>query len=238
MLTKTNLMIILASAAFFLAPACGAAELAVVPSEGTAARTEDIAEVKRRAIDKALRNAVAETLKSMLSKESLSAPDTVLQAITANPRSYVLNYKIRSEGWINHMELVPAAAGMEAATPGSGVELYHIWIDATVDRDGLRNAIGKYLAVGSDSGPLVINILDVADYPTYKALLAALGKIAVIKDISYNSFSSGRITLLARASGDAPFLAARIAREVPASFTVMEGAGQIIIRPSAGMAVQ
>lgn len=211
------------------------ADMQAISSEGTAAKSDDIADVKKRAIDHALKNAVTEALNSILSKESLSAPDSVMQSLLANPRSYVTTYKIRSEGWVTHMDLIPAGALPDGVSSAAGTELYHIWIEASVDRDALRDAITKFLAINESAGPLVINILDVRGYAEFRALVTSLQKIAVIKDLSYNSFSNGRITMLAVASGSASNLAARIARELPENYTVVDGAGQIIIRPSAGL---
>lgn len=211
------------------------ADMEAISSEGTATKSDDIADVKRRAIDHALKNAVTEALNSILSKESLSAPDAVMQSLLANPRSYVTTYKIRSEGWVTHMDLVPAGALPDGVSSAAGAVLYHIWIDASVDNDTLRDAVTKFLAINEGSGPVAINIMDVRGYAEFRALVTALQKIAVIKDLSYNSFSNGRITMLAVASGGASNLANRIARELPENYTVVEGAGQIIIRPSAGL---
>ena len=235
---KKHLKILFIALVLIIPSLVNGADIEVVPSEGTALKSDDIADVKRRAIDHALKNAVSDAAKAILTKESLSANDPVMQALTSEARRFVLNYKIRSEGWVNHMDMPPSGAMPEGVTAAGGVELYHIWVDASVDNGALRQAIGKYLSVESFSAPLVINIMDVRDYTVFKGLLASLRKITVIKDISYNSFSNGRITLLARASGEPSTLAGRIARELPQDFTVTEGAGQIIIRPSEGLATE
>ncbi|HEY4708399.1 MAG TPA: hypothetical protein VII64_13145 [Thermodesulfobacteriota bacterium] len=232
-------ILIFAIAASLLLPSPAlSADMETISSEGTASKSDDIADVKRRAIDHALKNAVAGAINSILSRESLSAPDAVMQSLLANPRSYVTTYKIRSEGWVTHMDLVPAGALPDGGSPAAGAELYHIWIDASVDKDALRDAITKFLAINGASGPLMINILDVRGYAEFRALVSALQRIAVIKDLSYNTFSNGRITMLAVASGGASNLANRIARELPENYTVVEGAGQIIIRPSKGLSLE
>lgn len=214
-------------AALLLFPqAAFAGDIELVQAEGTAVKADDITEVKKKAMDQALRQAVLDSAKSLLAKESLGAPANVLESIAASPRSYVVNYKIRSEGWITHMD----SAQQEGAT---GTELYHIWIDASIDADALRAAVSKLVSMGGSTGQVTINILDVKDNPTFKLIVGLLQKIASIKEVSYNSFASGRITLTAIVSGDAPSIAGRIAKELPEKFAVMEGAGQIIIRPSA-----
>lgn len=213
------------AALVLLLPGYGlAGDITLVQAEGTASKADDIVEVKKKAMDQALRKAVLETARELLAKESLSATDQALQTIASSPRAYVLNYKIRSEGWITHMD---------SAQQENGTELYHIWIESSIDTGALRAALSKVVSTTESLGLVVINIIDVKDYPTFKLVLDSLQKIAFIKEVSYNSFSPGRITLVASASGDAPSLAGRIAKEVPEKFAVMEGAGQIIIRPSA-----
>lgn len=230
-------LIIFAAALSLLLPSLAlSADVQAISSEGTATKSGDIADVKKRAIDNALKNAVTEALNSILSRESLSAPDAVMRSLLENPSSYVTTYRIRSEGWVMHMDLVPVGALPDGVSSAAGTELYHIWMDASVDRDALRDAITRFLAVNEASGPLVINIIDVRDYAEFRALVSSLQKIAVIKDLSYDTFSNGRITMLAVVSGGASNLANRISRELPGNYTVAEGAGQIIIRPSAGLA--
>ncbi|WKZ32753.1 MAG: hypothetical protein QY316_12715 [Thermodesulfobacteriota bacterium] len=232
-------LILLAVSATAHFNAAEAADIVVIPSEGTAARSDDMARMKRSALDGALVNAVRDAVNSILVKESLVAPEAVLKDMTSSPGAYVLNYRIRSEGLVMHMDALPAGGPLPVdASPGAGVEFYHVWIDASVDRDALRDAITKYLAVSAYQSPLVINIIDVVDYGTFNGLLSSIRKIAVIKHLSYRSFSPGRVTLLAETGASARMLAARIANEVPEKFAVVEGAGQIIIRPSEGLSLE
>lgn len=223
---KRALFAAVATVVFMLPSAAPAANMALVPAEGTAQRADDIAEVKKRAMDDALRKAVIEAARSILAKEALSLTDQALSQVASAPRAYVVNYRIRSEGWVTHMD--PATIDGAAVT-----ELYHIWLEATVDADALRAAVVRLAAAGTSLGRVVINILEVSDYPTFRLVVRAVEKVPSITDVSYGSFARGRMTLVATVSGDAAQLAARIAREVPEQFAVMEGAGQIIIRPSA-----
>lgn len=223
---KKAVFSIFAALVFMLPQAAFSGDITLVQAEGTAAKADDITEVKKKAMDQALRHAVLDSTKSLLARESLNAPANVLESIASSPRSYVINYKIRSEGWITHMD----SAQQEGA---AGTELYHIWIDASIDTDVLRTAVSKLVSMGASTGQMTINILDVKDNTTFKLIVSSLSKIASIKEVSYSSFASGRITLIATVSGDAPSIAGRIAKELPEKFAVMEGAGQIIIRPSA-----
>ena len=206
-------------------------EATVIQSEGVTAKSEDITEVKRKALDKALRSAVMESAKAILAKEGLKAPANGLEQLVSSPRAFVLNYKIRSEGWVTHLDAAPQTPSPEPSV-SAGAEFYHIWIDASIDTDALRSAVAKLASAGGSTGSVTINLMDIKDYPTFTLLVDSLKKIAFIKEVSYSSFTNGRITLSATVSGDASVLAGRIAKEVPEKFIVMEGAGQIIIRPS------
>lgn len=227
---KNLVLALFAALAFILPGAAISGDVTLIQSEGIAAKSDDITEVKRKAMDQALRAAVLESAKTILARESLSAPANAVESIASSPRAFVLNYKIRSEGWITHMD--SASQSAEGATT-IGTEMYHIWIDASIDTTALRAAVSKLVSTGASTGQVVINLMDVRDYPTFALLMESLQKIAFIKEVSYGSFTKGRITLTAIVSGDASQLAGRIAREVPEKFAVMEGAGQIIIKPSA-----
>lgn len=226
------ILALFAALAFILPEAAISGDVTLIQAEGIAAKSDDIAEVKRKAMDQALRAAVLESAKTILARESLSAPANAIESIASMPRAFVLNYKIRSEGWITHMDSASQTASPEASS-AAGTELYHIWIDASIDATALRAAVAKLVSTGASTGQVVINLMDVRDYPTFALLVESLQKIAFIKEVSYGSFTKGRITLMAIVSGDASQLAGRIAREVPENFAVMEGAGQIIIKPSA-----
>ena len=230
---KKALFALTAALAFILPGAAFSGDVTLIQAEGIAAKSDDIAEVKRKAMDQALRAAVLESAKTILAKESLSVPANAIESLASMPRAFVLNYRIRSEGWITHMDS-PEPASPEAPVAGTGSsELYHIWIDASVDTSALRGAVARLASTDASTSQVVINLLDVRDYPTFALLVEALQKITFIKELSYGSFTNGRITLTATVAGDASSLAGRIAREVPEKFAVMDGAGQIIIRPSA-----
>lgn len=228
---KTALLAFFATAVFMLPSAALSREATVIQSEGVTAKSEDITEVKRKALDKALRSAVLESARAILAKEGLKAPANSLEQLVSSPRAFVLNYKIRSEGWVVHLDAAPQTPSPEP-TVSAGAEFYHIWIDASIDTDALRSAVARLASTGGSTGLVTINLMDIKDYTTFNLLVDSLKKIAFIKELSYSSFTNGRITLNATVAGDASALSGRIAKEVPEKFVVMEGAGQIIIRPS------
>lgn len=213
-----------------------AREIEAVKAEGTAVRSDDAADVKRKAIDQALKNAVGEALESLLAKESADSNLSAVEpAITASPRSFILNYRILSEGWINHMDQVPAISENlpEGATQATGTEVYHIWIEASIDNAALLAEVTKLTAVAGFDNEITLNILGVRDFKTYREIKSSLERIATIKDLSYESFLNGRIVLTARTSGSARALTERIAKEVSEYFAVIEGSEtMIVIKPS------
>ena len=227
----------------FAAPAFAAAEdLSAVRSEGIASKSADFNEVKRKALDQALKNAVITAAETIIKKDSVDInPDAARAAVSSSPRSFVLNYKILAEGWINHMEEVPPVPTdlPDAAeqTPGA-VELYHIWIEASVDAGQVKSELLR--AAGGDTltSAVKINILDLVDYGAFKNLIedgspASLKRIASIKDLSYNSFSRGRIEVTATVSGSADGLSEKVAREAGDSFMVIAGGpNMLIIKPA------
>lgn len=222
----------------FAAPAFAVAEdLNAVRSEGIASKSADFNEVKRKALDQALKNAVITAAETIIKKDSVDINlDVARAAVSSSPRSFVLNYKILAEGWINHMEEIPPVPTdmPDAAeqTPGA-VELYHIWIEASVDSGQVKNELLR--AAGGDTLTSVVklNILDLVDYAAFKNLMTSLKRIAVIKDLSYNAFSRGRIEVTATVSGPADGLSEKVAREAGDSFRVIAGGpNMLIIKPA------
>lgn len=209
-----------------------AQDATVVKAEGVAGKSEDAAEVKRKAIDRALKGAVAEAIKELAKKEGIADPGPIDKDALSAPRSYVLNYRVISEGWITHMEPVPvpdSAPEDDRTAPQMGVELYHIWIEASVDNEALRAAIGR-AAQNESTYPVTLNILGVIDYGAFKGLVSSLERIALIKDLSYNSFYRGRVTLTAKSYAPNAALAERISRELPEGFVAFPSGQAIIIK--------
>ncbi|MBI1912201.1 MAG: hypothetical protein HYS21_09380 [Deltaproteobacteria bacterium] len=226
---KTKLAIIYILIALILPFSAFAEDIITIKAEGTASRVDDAAEVKRIAIDKALQNAVSDALKSIMHKDSIDANKALTEAnITSSPRSYVLNYKVLSEGWVTHMDS-PAGLEVPEGENATGLEVYHIWIEASINAEQLRTALNSITSGAESTSIVTINLVDITDYETYRTLLAALGKIAMIKDISYDSFYKGRIVLLAKASGSGQTLLERISKEVEDKFVVFPGGPQVII---------
>lgn len=210
--------------------------VSAVKSEGVAIRAENIAGVKKNAIDQALKNAVASTLNGLIKAEGLEDFDLAAIGILSAPFSYVLNYRILSEGWITHMESVPPIASQLPESYGSfgqnpgGLELFHIWIEASVDSMRLHNDLSKLtLRQEKPAARITLNIIGVNDYATWRSLVDSLGQIPSIKDVSYSSFSRGRIVLALKSTGDGQTLSERIAGKIPGDFAVIPASERVII---------
>ncbi|MBI5642392.1 MAG: hypothetical protein HY954_02840 [Deltaproteobacteria bacterium] len=217
-----------------------AGELITVQSEGAATKTGDAAEEKRKAIDKALKNAVNEALSSYAKKEGVALTRELSEEILSNPRAFILNYKVVSEGWVSHLGPTPLIVDNlpEAGQSPLGVELFHIWIEASIDDGALREAFGKAAAVKDASSIISINIVDVTDYSEYKELIGALKRIALLNGVSYSTFSRGKITLHAKSGAGVGVLIERISKEIPENYIATAGGPETIIIKAAPKVVQ
>jgi hypothetical protein len=114
----------------------------------------------------------------------------------------------------------------------NGVEFYHIWIEAKVDEGQLREDLLRLTGRGEeDIRPVTILILDVFDYATYESIKNDLARIDIVKDISYNSFFTGRIVLTARVQGTADTLLEKLEGQVGERFVLIpSGKDKIIIK--------
>ncbi|MBI4948654.1 MAG: hypothetical protein HY955_00730 [Deltaproteobacteria bacterium] len=203
-----------------------------VKAEGASNRTNDATEEKRLAIDKALKNAVTEALHAVVKAEGLELDKSLAdKEILSSPRSYILNYKVVSEGWVTHMGPTPSIVeSIPAERDAGGVELYHVWIEASVDDGAIRASLGKVMA-GPALSDVFITVLDVTEYQAFSALLASLRRIALLNGLTYGSFQRGRVTLKARSAVGLPALSERISKEAPAGYLVLpNGPSTILIK--------
>lgn len=221
-----------------LPPAFATADdLLAVKAEGVASKSGDVAEVKRKALDQALKNAVLSAADAVIKRDSVDInPDTAKASVSSSPRAFILNYKILAEGWINHMEdMPPAPADLPDAseqTPGA-VELFHLWIEASVDTVQLKSEILRLAGVSEATSTVKLNILDLTDYASFKTLMASLKRVGMIKDLSYGAFSRGRIEVTAKVTGPSNALSEKVAKEAGDGFMVIaNGPGMLIIRPA------
>jgi hypothetical protein len=247
--------IVLFSALLFSHGAICLAEVSVINSEGSARRLDDETATKIRALEDALRSAVSSVLESFTSEESAPQYSEATGEILNNAADYLLNYRILREGWITHHDVSPTPGQgktlpdepgpaepqptdtpleelMTTERPVTGVEFYHIWIEAKVDAERLREDLLKLTGRGEeDIRPVTILIFDVFDYATYESIKNNLARIDIVKDISYNSFFTGRIVLTAKVQGTADTLLDKLEGQVGERFVLIpSGTDKIIIK--------
>ncbi len=219
----------------FLHPGITLAEdWTLVQAEGSLPKSEENVDVKKSALDQAIRKAVSAALDSLIKQDSITLKpvqaDSIEAGIYSNPRNFILNYRIISEGWITHMDVTPppAPAATTAAPNQAGVELYHVWIEANIDAAQLKGLLNR-TTQDESTAFITLTILGVTDYNTYRNLLSSIERITVVNDISYDSFYKGRIVLTAKINGSAQALSERLTKEVAEGFAVIPGGPQAIV---------
>lgn len=234
--------IILACLFYFLFPALLKAEdLAVIKTEAVVSDLEG--DFKKKAVDKAIMDSVRSALDSIMEREAITAAPAVTNAVQANPMDYVINYRIVSEEWKAPVVPQPIDPLQQQTQPVPTPQPitpdqkpmeekgeYHVWVETTVDAVKLRAAVAR--AVGEKTSPVTVTILDVTDYKAYKSIIDSLERIAIVREVVYNSFFRGRIVLTVKSAGSSQALLERVSREVEQSYSVLpSGQTGIIIRP-------
>ncbi len=233
-----------------------AGDTVVVHAEGAARRTDEVPNVKKAALDQALKNAVAEALESVIEREHVDVDPSVIEtSIYSNAVDFVVNFKIITEERKTELvmpplpEPAPVTDGEEGADIAHGadadaavspvepeevepivVETYFVWIEASIDTIRLSDALGKIvLEEERISSTLTLVLLDISDYETYTAIMNALGRIAMLHDITYGSFYPGRFTMSARPAADIRSLVKNISTTAGPDFIVVKGGPRTII---------
>ncbi len=230
-----------------------AGDIVTVHAEGAARQTEKGPDVKKTAIDQALKNAVAEALDAVIEREHVEIDPSVIETgIYSNAIDFVVNFKIISEERKTELVAPEEAEGGEEtekakptegskATPESAalegeeaepvvLETYFIWIEAKIDTVRLSDALGKIvLEEERISSKLTLVLLDITDYETYTKIVDALGRIAMLHDLSYSSFSPGRFTMTAKPATGIRSLVKSISTAAGPDFIVVGGGRRLII---------
>lgn len=108
---------------------------------------------------------------------------------------------------------------------------YRVEVEVSVDSVRLRALVAAAIS-GNGTSEVAIKIVDITDYGAYRTIFDSLGRIALIKEISYGSFSRGRITLSVKTAASSGALLERIVKEVGERCSVEpDGSRTIIIRP-------
>ncbi|MEE9615228.1 MAG: hypothetical protein V3W31_09840 [Thermodesulfobacteriota bacterium] len=217
-------------------------EITAVEAEGAAPRLEDERETRALALENALKDAVTTALGEVLTEEAVEAYSGILNVtIYPNARDYVLNYRILSMGWITHLANAPfpppeprpgdapqPAGGVE----GVGVEAYHVWIEASVDIRRLKKEVRSMTVMGvEETSNVTLTVLGVTDYAALEELKRMLGRMEIVRDVSYRSFSRERFEVDVEVAGTARTLVEWIDREAGDRFVVVpEGGDRVVVR--------
>jgi len=255
---------VIALSAAVAPPSARAEEASAVRAEGMAVKTAVMAEVKKKAVDRALANAVGKALETLITKETIEGTPglkvLVDKAVYSRADAFVTNYRVVAEGWMTHMDLstvpaedleqdepeaaldaaggggdAPEPGGVEDETP-AWVEAYHIQVEASIDMAGLRRVVERIAPDnGRSSSEITVSILDVADYRTYNRLVRSIRRVPGVEELSYSSFYRGRIVMKAATALPTRTLIKDISKKAGRRFEVSPGGlRRIIIRPAAG----
>lgn len=189
-------------------------ESMVIKTEASAIMRQGGSDVKAIALEEALKNAVSEAI-IILTGGERPAARTEAQILSEH-RAFITNYRVITENWVKASVDPSKAETISEAEEG---DVYSAMIEASVDMERLGEALAK-TREGEASTQVTITILEVTDYQVFQALIGAIKKTPAIKDMAYNTFSRGRITLTIKSSEGAASTAQRLATKIEDGFEV------------------
>lgn len=217
---------LLAIFALALARPSFAEETLTIKAEGWAPYKADSAESKTKALDLGLRNAVTKALETVSSRESLAANSELLDsAIYSVPKEFIIAYRIFSEGILTHTDSLPQMPEdwlVNLERGPAGVQLYHVWIEATIDMTKLKGAASKVTLPGNEVATrITIVILDVKEYSAFEQLRSRLQGMSEIRGrLEPESFHNNRFALSAITTSTPQALAETIRRQLGSGYMV------------------
>ncbi len=231
-----------------------------VSAEGVSYRLEDETELKGKALDMSLAEAVNSAYETLIAAGiNEPDPDADTRVLLSSPLNYILSYRVLSDGWITHL-VVPSSMKLpprppvevepnDAMTledgpifgsktnstddlettgigqPGQGIELYHVWIEADVDLESLRNDLFITARFASENTSLLtILLIDIKDYGEYEKIRDAVSAVDIVKEVYADSFSKGKIVLTAEVWGNPYMLMEKL--------TVIKNTGDYALIPA------
>lgn len=211
-----KVLIILISLIFTLGPRMTHAgtESIVIKTEASAIMRQGGSDIKAIALEEALKNAVSEAI-IILTGGERPAARTEAQILSEH-RTFITNYRVITENWVKASVDPSKAETISEAEEG---DVYSAMIEASIDMERLGEALAK-TREGEASAQVTITILEVTDYQIFQTLIAAIKKTPAIKDMAYNTFSRGRITLTIKSSEGAASTAQRLATKIENGFEV------------------
>lgn len=222
-----------------------------VKAEGFALKEEKEEVTKKKALKKAMADAVKNVAMTMMDHDTyIKNKSYVDSKILRSPERFVHNYRVTAKGWVTHLDMVGGSEGgsMDGAlvsdSDGSddtelninveedgpflkaiteGVETYHVWITAGIDIELLKNELSSITSVAEDveTSNVSIVMLDIKGYKEYEGLKKKLSKIDLIKKITERSFRQGRFIVNAEVSSTTHELWERLTSELGTGFIVV-----------------
>lgn len=209
----------------------------VVKAEGSWQKGEVETDAKRLATEKALNNAVEEAIKVILGGEKEEGTIKGFlesRVYGADPMKYVLNYRILSAGWITHFDTIERADDADTSQP-FGIEKYHVWIEATIDENALREDLRELIPPEKRLITEVsVVILGSEDYSTFEKIKETIEALPLVREVSYDSFSKNMTVLRVDVFGSGHDLYERLRQKTANFIIIPAGLQKVIITPERG----
>ncbi len=207
-----------------------------VRAEGEWQKGKVETDAKRLATEKALHNAVEKAVRLILGEQEEEKIKRFLgeQVYGADPMKYVLNYRILSAGWITHFDVLDRTDDTELAQP-FGVEKYHVWIEATIDENALREDLRELIPPEKRLITEVsVVILGSEDYSTFEKIKETIEALPLVREVSYDSFSKNMTVLRVDVFGSGHDLYERLRQKTANFIIIPAGLQKVIITPERG----
>ena len=209
----------------------------VVKAEGSWQKGEVETDAKRLATEKALNNAVEEAIKVILGGEKEEGTIKGFlesRVYGADPMKYVLNYRILSAGWITHFDTIERADDADTSQP-FGIEKYHVWIEATIDEQTLRQDLRELIPPEKRLiTEVVVVLLGVDEYSRFNSIKERIEALPLVREVLYDSFSKRRITLKVAVFGSGHDLYEALRTDTQGFIVIPAGLQKVIITPDRG----
>jgi hypothetical protein len=208
----------------------GEPEFVTVKADGRAeAKVEDNVDIKKMAVEDALKKAVMEAVKIIIKDKGAAPTPAILESAALSYINYVLNYKVLSEG---QEEAAVPEAEPGATEPGvRDVAAYKVSIEANIDaglvRETFQEAMGGYRP-----GTEVVTVvaLDMPDYAALGVLKDAFARLPAVKDVAFLYFSRVKIVIEVKSAVSRSDFAVALKKELGDGFVVADAQGKVAVK--------
>ncbi len=231
-----RLLLIISICLMAALPSLSAAAGLVVKAEGSWQKGKVETDAKRLATEKALHSAVENAIRLILGEQEKEKVQKFLedQVYGADPMKYVLNYRILSAGWITHFDTLDRTEDADSTQP-FGIEKYHVWIEATIDEQTLREDLRELIPPEKRLiTEVLVVILGLEDYSTFESIKNSIEELSLVREVSYDSFSSVKTTLKVAVFGSGHDLYEKLREKDTSLIIIPAGLQKVIITPDRG----